>query len=255
MKLCYLGWMLLLFACQTEKNMQKENCDPETGVCTPANLAGESDLIDTLRRNELSIIYVGDPMCSWCYGIAPELKLLKEHYANQGIQFDIIAGGLRPGGGDEWNLEMKEMLQHHWEQVEEKSGQKFSYKLFEREAFNYDTEPGCRAVVVAKDYLKHDLLLFFEAIQKKFYIDSEDPNEVAFYESLCLEFEIPFAEFKIKFGSKEMKEKTHKEFVLNREWGVTGYPSVLVKRGDQLEYIARGYSSFNQMKNLLEQLK
>ena len=235
--------------------MQKENCDSETGACTPVSLDGVSELQDLLRRNELSIIYVGDPMCSWCYGIAPELKLLKEHYANEGIQFEIVSGGLRPGGGEEWTEELKGFLKHHWEEVEERSGQKFGFKLFERADFNYDTEPSCRAVVVAKDYLKGELLAFFEAVQKKFYFNSEDPNEVIFYKSICSEFNIPFQDFERKFKSKEYKMATHEEFVLNREWGVTGYPSVLVKRGDELEYIARGYSTFDQMKKGIELLK
>ena len=43
---------------KTEKKMKVLNCDVETGVCTPASLMGESDLLDSLKRNELSIIYV-----------------------------------------------------------------------------------------------------------------------------------------------------------------------------------------------------
>ena len=71
-------------------------------------------------------------MCSWCYGIALELKSLKEYYAKEGIQFEIVAGGLRPRGGDEWTEEFKGFLKHHWEEVAERSGQKFGFKLFER---------------------------------------------------------------------------------------------------------------------------
>ena len=250
----YLGWILLLFSCQTEKKMKNLNCDPETGICSPSELSEESS--DSLMNvADMKIIYVGDPMCSWCYGIAPELKSLKDHYKAEGIPFEIIVGGLRPGGGDAWTPEFKEFLKHHWEQVNERSGQPFGYKLFERDSFNYDTEPSCRAVVVAKEYLSDDLLAFFEVVQKKFYFDSEDPNEVVFYESICKKFKIPFDEFKVKFESKEMKEATHQEFVLNREWGVSGYPAVVLLTGDEMQYVARGYADFEQMKKTIEGLR
>jgi putative protein-disulfide isomerase len=194
----------------------------------------------------MKIIYVGDPMCSWCYGIAPELQSLKKHFSKEGVPFEIIVGGLRPGGGDAWTPDFKAMIKHHWGQVEERSNQKFDYTFFEREDFNYDTEPGCRAVVVAKGYLTDDLLSFFEAIQRKFYFEAEDPNNVVFYESLCVNFGIPFDEFKVKFESKEMKEATHQEFTLNRGWGVSGYPSVLFLRNEELQYVSSGYASFEQ---------
>ena len=76
-------------------------------------------------------------------------------------------------------------MKHHWQEVNERSGQPFGYDLFEKDYFNYDTEPSCRALVAARSMVKDNELEFFEAIQRKFYVDSEDPNETAFYASIC----------------------------------------------------------------------
>jgi hypothetical protein len=59
------------------------------------------------------ILYFGDPMCSWCWGITNDLEMLKEHF-KQELQFELILGGLRPGGGDKWDKKMKKMLKGHW---------------------------------------------------------------------------------------------------------------------------------------------
>ena len=67
-----------------------------------------------------------------------------------GIPCRIVLGGLRPGGGEAWNEEFKGFLKHHWEEVTARSGQPFGDKLFSLDHFNYDTEPACRAVVVAR---------------------------------------------------------------------------------------------------------
>ena len=233
---------------------ENQFCDPETGVCSPAPL-GDTNKSEKQDNSNLEIIYVGDPMCSWCWGIAPDLKKLRDHYREEQINFKIVVGGLRPGGGEPWDDKMKAFLKHHWEEVNKRSGQPFGYALFEKEHFNYDTEPPCRAAVVARSFIKEKELEFFSAIKKKFYVDSEDPGNVEFYQSLCEEFNIDFEQFKHRFNSPEYKQATHEEFVLNRNWGVTGYPSVILKKDDQLYAVAQGFASFEDMKGRIEMVR
>ena len=247
---------LVVISTYAQKNstMKKGNCDPVTGVCTPASL-DNLNIKEDSSSSSIEIIYIGDPMCSWCWGISKELIKLRDYQDSTGGNFKLVMGGLRPGGGDEWNDEFKGFLKHHWEEVYDRSGQSFGTKLFEQDSFNYDTEPSCRAVVAARPYLGEKELEFFEAVQKKFYVDNEDPNLVTYYESICNDFGIDYTTFKQRFESKEVKEETHQEFVLNRSWGVRGYPSVIAKVEDKLYRIANGYSTFEQMKTQVELVK
>lgn len=229
---------------------EKSFCDPETGECTPSEL-GEFKAKPKLNTDN-EIIYVGDPMCSWCWGISNHLKTLKSEYPQ--FKFSIVVGGLRPGGGEAWDDEMKEFLKHHWEEVTKRSGQPFGYSLFDKESFNYDTEPPCRAVVASRKWMGENELQFFESVSRKFYVDNEDPNESEFYRSICQEFNIPFEQFKQIFESDETKYSTHQEFQLNRQWGVKGYPTVLFKSGNQLFQINHGYTEFEQMQFVIEKI-
>jgi len=233
---------------------ENQYCDPETGECSPVPLEGLEDS-NKQENTNLQIIYVGDPMCSWCWGIAPALKELRNHYRKEDIDFNIVVGGLRPGGGEAWDDRMKAFLQHHWEEVNKRSGQPFGYALFDKDEFNYDTEPPCRAAVVARSLVGDKELEFFSAIKKKFYVDSENPGEVVFYKSICEEFDIDFDEFRKRFESDEYKQATHQEFVLNRNWGVTGYPCVILKKDEQLFAVAQGFSTFDEMKSRIENIK
>ncbi len=227
-------------------------CDPETGICTPSSLRE----LKAIGANEIAdrqeIIYVGDPMCSWCWGISPALIKLRDHFIPEKIAFRVVAGGLRPGGGEAWNEEMKNFLRHHWEQVNAASGQPFGYDLMEREEFNYDTEPACRAVVAARPLVKEKEMEFFEAVQRKFYVDSQDPGESPFYESICEEFNVSFEEFISRFDGDEARKETMEEFQLNRRWGVSGYPTIILLNNDKLHMIAHGYASFDQMRERVE---
>ena len=227
-----------------------ENC--EDGVCSPAPLDGG----DIKKNNsDKQVIYVGDPMCSWCWGISEHLKDLRQYLKSEGIGYDIIMGGLRPGGGDEWNQQMKDFLQHHWHEVNSRSGQAFGTKLFELSEFDYDTEPSCRAVVTAKHFLDiGGVSSFFEEVQRKFYVENEDPKQVDFYQEICQKLGIDFGYFKRLFESTETAKATRDEFVMNRQWGVSGYPTVLLKDQQELHLIAHGYAEFETMKSNIQKV-
>lgn len=227
-------------------------CDPITGICTPSTLQELNEVGTSVLSERQEIIYVGDPMCSWCWGVSPELIKLRDHYIPEKIAFKVLVGGLRPGGGDPWDDQMKDFLKHHWEQVQERSGQPFGYQLMELDEFNYDTEPACRAVVAARPLVREKEMEFFEAIQRKFYVESEDPGSVSFYESICESAGIDFIEFKTRFESEEAKKETMEEFQLNRRWGVQGYPTVILLNNDKLHMVAHGYASFETMKDQVD---
>lgn len=251
----FLISVVLFSACTSKKKIMKDPlCDAKTGICEPANLTDSLTIKDT-TNSDLTVIYVGDPMCSWCWGISKELKKLKTYQETRGGEFELVLGGLRPGGGDDWDDEFKGFLKHHWEEVNERSGQPFGYDLFKRDSFNYDTEPSCRAVVVAREFIPEKKLEFFEAVQQRFYVLNEDPNDTEFYKPLCERFGIDYLEFKKKFLSLEAKQETNKDFILNRRWGVKGYPSILIKKENQMYLIANGYAKFNDLKERLEEIQ
>ncbi|MEM8583937.1 MAG: DsbA family protein [Bacteroidota bacterium] len=227
-------------------------CDPETGLCTPAPLSESSEV--PAFRGDVEIIYVGDPMCSWCWGISPALNQLRQAALANGILYRIVLGGLRPGGGDAWNEEFRDFLKHHWEEVNDRSGQPFGHQLFELEQFNYDTEPSCRAVVAARQILPDTESRFFELVQYRFYVLNEDPAQTDFYKPICEELDINFERFTEVFASEEAKAMTLQDFQTNRSWGVRGYPTVIFRKDNQLMAIARGYAEFEQMWGAVEQL-
>ena len=108
--------------------------------------------------------------------------------------------------------------------------------------------------MAARPLLGERELEFFTAIKHKFYVDSEDPGEEAFYESICEEFDVDYGEFLERFRSDEVKKETHDEFVLNRNWGVKGYPCLVLRREERLLSIANGFATFDQMNEQVSHL-
>ena len=71
--------------------------------------------------NKATLVYIGDPMCSWCWGAAPELTRLQDHYQKQ-LDFEIILGGLRPFTEHTMTDKQKNFLREHWVEIQEMTG-------------------------------------------------------------------------------------------------------------------------------------
>lgn len=197
------------------------------------------------------LIYVGDPMCSWCYGISEELSKVVKHYENQ-MDVEVVMGGLRAGGGDEWNDSFKEFLRHHWEEVGMRSGQRFAFRLLDEPHFEYDTEPSCRAVVTVENMDVSKVLPFFKEVQKGFYVGNKDPKKVEFYKPICESMGIDYGRFSALFASEEMKTKTVTHFQRSADLGARSFPTILLLHKGKVERIAIGYSTFGKMKERID---
>lgn len=199
------------------------------------------------------LIYIADPMCSWCHGFTPTITKLAQHYQAQ-LSFSIIMGGLRPGGHTPWDQKMKDFLRHHWEEVASKTGQPFTYDLLERDHFKYDTEPSCRAVCVVRDMAPAKTFVFFKAIQYAFYFLNNDPNELDFYWPICEELDIDVTEFTTKFKSDAYRERTKLDFTHSRQLGVKGFPTLLMIKGEEVHVVSPGFAEFDQLQERIDGL-
>jgi len=125
----------------------------------------------------MKLVYVGDPMCSWCYGFGKELAQLRA--AHPALELEIVVGGLRAGGTEILDDAAKQFRLQHWARVEAASGLPFNREAFvARQGFVYDTEPVCRAVVAARRLApQSDLLAVFRAFQHAFYAEGRDTTD------------------------------------------------------------------------------
>lgn len=228
-------------------------CDPVTGACLLPQSDKPVDALEPAAHAGWAVRYVGDPMCSWCWGISPAVAEVEAFCESQGIDFSITMGGLRPGGGDPWNAGFKDFLRNEWRHIGQTTGQPFGFSLLDAPYFNYDTEPACRAVATVKLLQARNqlpsttALKFFSAVQRKFYVDGQDPTVADFYASICAELALDFESFRAVFESAEGRQAVQAEFMRSRQWGVRSFPTLLVERDGKPEPLGVGYVTAEQL--------
>ncbi len=203
----------------------------------------------TLSAQKDTLIYIGDPMCSWCYGFSPELEKIKSAFPN--TPFEMVMGGLRPGGTEKM-LELKDFLKEHWMEVQRASGQRFNFKILSQSSVSYDTEPACRAVILAgkmKPEIKFD---FFKAAQESFYIHNNLPNDDDTYVQLAGRFGINPETFHNRFKKDQAKLDAYSEFDLAAKMGVASFPALIAKIDGKLYLVTNGYQKAERIIKLLE---
>lgn len=224
-------------------------CDPVTGACLLPEQDNLGDVAAPTARPGWAVHYIGDPMCSWCWGISPTISAIEAFCAAQGIEFSMTMGGLRAGGGDPWSETFKSFLRNEWQHIGQATGQPFGFTLLEAKHFNYDTEPACRAVATVKllqernQFPISNVLKFFTAVQHKFYVEGQDPKAVGFYASICASLALDFAEFSTLFDSPEAQQAVQEEFVRCQQWGVRSFPTLLLEHAGKLELLAEGFAT------------
>lgn len=202
-----------------------------------------------MAQTKATLIYVGDPMCSWCYGFSPEMDEVIKALPDS-IDFKIVMGGLRPYN-TETMLELGDFLHGHWTEVAHASGQAFKYDLLKDTSFVYDTEPPSRALVLFQEYKPEQTWEFFKAIQYAFYAENKNTNLLETYLPIVEKFGISPTDFKEKFESEALKEKTKANFTYAQEMGVRGFPTVLLEKGEERFIVTNGYT---KAKNVLERI-
>ena len=193
------------------------------------------------------LIYVGDIMCSWCWGFAPTLKTILEEFGQ--LKLEIVHGGLRPGPkAKPFDDDMRDYLKHHWTNVNVQSGQPFNWDFFDRKNFLYDTGPATRAALTIREMDAELEYRFCHGLQEAFYTSNVD---ITGWEGIQTVVEAVGADvdvFKTKFESEWSHKAMSDEFNKRRGLGVRSFPTLLVREAETAVPITVGYQDLDTVR-------
>lgn len=208
----------------------------------------------------MKLIFVADPMCSWCYGFAKELALLSP--AHPELPVEIVVGGVRAGETAIMDDASKQFRLGHWARVEELSGLPFNRDEFlALENFAYNTEPICRAIVTARKLAPDaNLLNIFRTLQQAFYVDGRDTTdgqalaEVASTALAASGSHISADAFLAAWQEANTIAETTADFIKARSWGINSFPALLLQAANQRYVVAPGYMHVGELERNLAQV-
>lgn len=172
--------------------------------------------------------YFADPMCSWCWGVAPVVRELAQKLPET-LPLRVISGGLRAGNTRSLDESTRAQILHHWQQVQSATGQPFAFDGALPVGFVYDTEPVCRAVSWVSRHAPERSLDVLDALQAAFYRDRRDLTRVSVVQEVLQELDL--AELAQELDTDAAKRAAEQDFEETRAHGISGFPSLLLHRG------------------------
>ncbi|HJV85404.1 MAG TPA: DsbA family protein [Noviherbaspirillum sp.] len=198
------------------------------------------------------IIYIGDPMCSWCYGFTDVIQTIRRNYMER-VKVSLVMGGFRPDGTHMVDPNYRDFLRGHWMEVSRRTGQPFDLAILNQTGWIYNTEKPCRAVVAMRHLKPEVEWEYFAAVQKGFYHKNHDPNNPESFARIAAEFGIDEDCFLHAYGAPGTIEETQRAFAWARSIGVNSFPTVVLRDQRGLAALTVGYQPLEMLEGRLDQ--
>lgn len=224
-------------------------CDPIEGVCSVADSAETAGLreSDSLSK-PVTIIYFTDPICSSCWGIEPQLRLLKMEYGNL-IDIHYHMGGLLPawegynGGG----ITKASDVYHHWEEVSAYYGMPMVGDVWNNDPLHSSFPPSI-AFKAAQLQDREKAVKFLRRLRELVFVEALNITRWE-HISRAAEFAgLDVAKLKRDFDGPAAS-LLEQDLLLARQMGVRGFPTLFFMNnaGDKsLVYGFRSYAEFEE---------
>lgn len=196
------------------------------------------------------LIYIMDPMCSWCWGFAPVIDALQVRFPD--LPLHLVAGGLRPGVTDPMQDAARQALAEHWQAVGQTSGQPLLTPDALPAGFIYNTEPACRALVVARQLNADRAWALVKSIQSAFYTNAQDVTQCAVLTDLAEQAGYSRSKFSKAFVAEAAQTAVVADFNRVADLGISGFPTLLAERNGMLALLSHGYQNAESILPLLQ---
>ena len=190
------------------------------------------------------LIFVLDPMCSWCWGLHPVIESLRKEHSDS-YSFSLVMGGLRTTGQMEWDAQSKAYLKQNWDAVTQTTEQPFNPMLLNKTKFDYNTYPSCKAVITVKELFGIATAFSYLAdIQKAFYTKAKDITSLEVLTHYVTQDKASFLEF---YYSDRAELLMQHDFSKARSMGANAFPSIVKIDEDGHMVCVSGYRNLKEI--------
>ncbi|CAM9719597.1 unnamed protein product [Heterosigma akashiwo] len=186
------------------------------------------------------LLYVYDPMCSWCWGYRPVWLAVSSSLKDR-IQIGYVLGGLAPDNDEPMPENMKSFLQQTWRRIEQQLGTEFNHDFWSTCAPRRDTYKACRASLAARYQGKEEAMV--HGIQQAYYLRAMNPSDYGVLEQVAQNCELDLEKFTRDIYSQELNEKLMEEIEFAQTLPIQGFPSLVLQKESSLVPIPVDYSN------------
>ena len=199
-----------------------------------------------------TLIYVHDPMCSWCWGFEPARQKIFAAIAGH-MPIRRMVGGLAPDSDVPMPEAMRSMLQQTWQRIEQMiPGTEFNFEFWQKCSPRRSTYPANRAVIAAREQGDEFDSRMTARIQRAYYLEAKNPSDQGTLIELAKDIGLDADLFATSLIAESTQHKLVTEIQTTREMGIDSFPSLAVHKADGLRHIGLNYTDPEAMLKQIE---
>ena len=188
-----------------------------------------------------TLVYIHDPMCSWCWAFSSAFERLREGLPTE-VRTKRLLAGLAPDSREPMPAQMREYVRGQWRQIQRQvPGTRFNFDFWTRCVPRRSTYPACRAVIAARRQGKALDEAMTRAIQRAYYLQARNPSDTETLVDLAVELGLDVPGFQRALVSAEVEEALMDEISATRRMGVRAFPALVLETDGQSRSIEVDY--------------
>lgn len=204
--------------------------------------------------NDHKLIYVHDPMCSWCWAFRPVLSRLIENLPRN-VRLLRLLGGLAPDNDQPMAQDMRAYLEDTWRRIQQRvPGTGFNFDFWTTCSPRRSTWPACRAVIAARHLQADKESAMIEAIQQAYYLEARNPSEQKTLVALASEIGLDPISFGETLEAPNTDQMLKDEITEARRLGAVSFPSLRLVAADAAWPISIDYRDVRPMLDTIESI-
>ena len=185
------------------------------------------------------VVFVTDPMCSWCWGMADEIERARRDAARE-FEFDCLLGGINVDSTHAISDFARARLLDIWRRVNRVTGAAFGSVLPAGD-FVYNSVPACIAVEAIRELTQAPPFEFVRRLQRRFFMDGIDVANAHQLTREAAASGLDPARFAQLCREPAIIARVRDGFAIAKSCGAAALPSVLLEIGGVRRLVAGGY--------------
>ncbi|MBD3859316.1 DsbA family protein [Bacillus sp. 28A-2] len=207
-----------------------------------------------MNDQERSFIYVWDAYCGWCYGFSNSIRTLHENHPE--IPLTLVSGGLFVG---DRSLPIKNYphIPEANERISQLTGVEFGERyeeLLGNGTFLLDSETAAIGFSALRSIAPERALSLASSMQKAFYQDGKSLSDEQTYREIAMNHQLDPDVLVERMKETETINDAYADFAKVQQLNVNGYPTLLLKKGDEYFSLGGGAMTAEKLEDRLKEI-
>ena len=191
-------------------------------------------------------------MCSWCWGFRPTWAVIKANLPKE-VEVKYLLGGLAPDSSETMPESMQSDIAGYWRRIQQHiPGTQFNFDFWDKCEPRRSTYPACRAVIAARKQNPDIELDMIEKIQHAYYMGAQNPSDDSTLIRIAKSLGLDEQHFAADLNAAETQQQLESEMIMGRQLGAQGFPSLILAKDGQAQYLPLDYNSADNVLNMIK---